>query len=52
MLGLVHLAQSSGAPWWKLLLSDIPHDAGAVVVYLLLGGFVYFVWRGMRKRSE
>lgn len=52
MLGLVAQAQESGAPWWKLLLSDIPHDAGAVVVYVLIAGFVYFIWKGNRKRTE
>jgi hypothetical protein len=50
MLSLVQVAQE-GAPWWKLMLSDIPHDAGAVVVYLLIGAFVYFIWQGNRKRD-
>lgn len=52
MLSLVTLAQESGTPWWKLLLSDIPHDAGAVVVYALIAGFIYFIWKGNRKRTE
>ena len=51
MLSLIHLAQSD-KPWWQLLLSDIPHDAGAVVVYLLIGGFIFFIWKGNRKGSE
>jgi hypothetical protein len=39
-------------PWWKLMLSDIPHDEGALVVYVLLGGMVFLIWRANRKRAE
>lgn len=40
---------------WELTLqeviSDIPHDAGALVAYALLGLFVGFVWMGNRNRG-
>lgn len=50
MLSFISLVQS-GTPWWKLLLSDVPRDAGAIVVYLMIGAFVFFIWKGNRKRS-
>lgn len=31
--------------------ADIPRDAGAVVVYLLLAAFVVMTWAGSRKRT-
>jgi hypothetical protein len=30
------------------VVADIPHDAGAMIVYLLLGAFVGLVWYGSR----
>jgi hypothetical protein len=51
MLLLMNLAQAE-LPWWKLLVRDIPHDAGAAVVYILIGGFIFFIWKGSRKRPE
>ncbi|CAN5638058.1 hypothetical protein BH23GEM7_BH23GEM7_24470 [soil metagenome] len=30
------------------IVTDIPHDAAAVVVYLLLALFVGFIWYGSR----
>ncbi len=32
------------------MLQDIPHDAGAIVVYALLLAFVGFIWYGSRGR--
>ncbi len=32
-------------------LSDIPHDAGAVVAYSIIGIFVAFVWMGSRTKK-
>lgn len=34
------------------VLADIPHDAGAVIVFLLLGAFVGFVWYGSRSGAS
>lgn len=31
------------------LISDIPHDAGAIVVYVMLLGFGWLIWRANRK---
>ncbi len=33
------------------LAADIPHDASAFVVYLLLALFVGFIWYGSRSKS-
>lgn len=32
------------------VLRDIPHDAGAMVVYVLLLAFVGFIWYGSRQK--
>lgn len=33
------------------IVSDIPHDAGAVVAYALLAIFLGFIWAGSRNKS-
>lgn len=33
------------------VLADIPHDTGAIVVYLLLALFVGMTWAGSRNRT-
>jgi hypothetical protein len=33
------------------IVSDIPHDGGAVVVYLLLAVFGAMTWAGSRNRK-
>lgn len=33
------------------ILADIPHDTGAIVVYLLLAVFVGMTWAGSRNRT-
>lgn len=39
--------QQSGLTWGKIL-SDIPHDGPAFVVYGLLAVSAYIIWRGAR----
>lgn len=34
------------------IVTDIPHDAGAVVVYVLLALFVGMTWAGSRRRPR
>lgn len=34
------------------ILADIPRDAGAVLVYVLLAAFLAAIWLGSRKRPE
>ncbi|MCI0434168.1 MAG: hypothetical protein L0271_11115 [Gemmatimonadetes bacterium] len=34
------------------IVRNIPHDAAAIVAYLLVAGFVYLIWRGNRKRRS
>lgn len=34
---------------WEVLV-DIPHDVPALVVYLLLGLFVFGIWYGSRSK--
>lgn len=33
------------------MISDIPHDFGALIVYLLIALFVGFIWYGARSNS-
>ncbi len=33
----------------EAILSNLPHDAGAIVVYILMIAFVGFIWYGSRK---
>lgn len=33
------------------VLSDIPHDTGAIVVYVLMTLFIGLIWSGSRKRK-
>ncbi len=41
---------------WKLtlqeVLTDIPHDPAAFVVYLLLALFIGFIWYGSRAKPK
>ena len=34
------------------IISDIPHDAGAIIVYVVLALFIGFVWYGNRKQVK
>lgn len=31
------------------VLADVPHDAGAIVVYLMMALFVGFIWLGRSR---
>ena len=33
------------------IVTNIPHDAGAVIVYVMLGTFGFLMWKGSRRRS-
>lgn len=33
------------------ILADIPRDAGAILVYVLMAAFAATIWIGSRKRS-
>lgn len=48
VLATALLIQEGGLTLRKVL-ADIPHDLPAVVVYVLLAGFVFMIWRGSRK---
>lgn len=53
MLNLIALLQSSSSgSTFSHMLHDIPHDKSAVVVYVLLFGFVYLIWRGNRPSKK
>lgn len=47
MFAIAALLQESGLTLRKVI-TDIPHDVPAMVVYLLLGAFVFLIWRGSR----
>ncbi|MGH7573636.1 MAG: hypothetical protein ACREM1_00665 [Longimicrobiales bacterium] len=49
MLALVALIQDDGLTV-REVLSNIPHDAAAIFVYLLLALFIGFIWWGSRSR--
>lgn len=51
MFALVGLIQDDGLTF-REVLSDIPHDAAAIFVYLLLALFVGFIWWGSRSRPS
>ena len=34
------------------VLSDIPHDAGAMIIYVLIALFIGFIWYGNRQKSQ
>jgi hypothetical protein len=33
------------------IIADIPHDFAALVVYVVLGLFVFFIWVGSRPKA-
>ncbi len=45
------VALQEGAPLWKQILSDIPHDAPAILIYTLIAGSAFLIWRANRKES-
>jgi len=48
---LMIAVQESGGLTLGRILADIPHDGPAFVVYALIAGFVYLVWRGGRNKT-
>jgi hypothetical protein len=44
------LIQQSGVTVWQVL-TDVPHDTAAFVVYGMLIVSVYFIWRGSRRKT-
>jgi hypothetical protein len=36
---------------FREVLTDIPHDAGAVIAYIMIALFVVFTFLGSRRRS-
>jgi hypothetical protein len=33
------------------IISDIPHDAGAFVAYVIIAMFIAFIWIGSRQKK-
>jgi len=48
MYALALQARGDAVLTWGQLLRDIPHDASAAIVYLVLGCFVWLIWYGSR----
>lgn len=46
---LLSVAAQDGGLTLHEVLYSIPHDVAAFVVYALVAGFVFFIWRGSRK---
>lgn len=47
------MIQAAGEPSLTLegIVRNLPHDAGAFVVYALMIAFVGFIWYGSRRKS-
>jgi hypothetical protein len=50
MLPIFSAVQESDGLTFGELLRDIPHDMPAIVVYVLVGAFIYAIWRANRRR--
>jgi hypothetical protein len=48
MFSLAAVIQNDGLTVGEVI-RNMPHDAAAVFVYLLIGVFVYFIWKGSRS---
>lgn len=51
MFTIAALLQEGGLTLHKIL-TDIPHDLPAMVVYVMLGAFVFLIWRGSRPTRK
>ena len=52
MLSILALLQEEEGLTLSEMLRDIPHDAPALVVYVLIAGFIFMIWRGNRSRRD
>jgi hypothetical protein len=34
------------------VIRDVPHDTGALIVYLMVAAFIAFIWLGSRTSGE
>jgi hypothetical protein len=50
MLATLMVLQDDGLTIAEVI-RDMPHDAGALIVYALVAGFVIMIWRGSRKAA-
>lgn len=51
MYGTVSAVQSDGLTLERII-SGIPHDGPAIVIYVMLVAFVGFIWMGSRRKSS
>ncbi|HEU5210950.1 MAG TPA: hypothetical protein VFU06_16260 [Longimicrobiales bacterium] len=40
---------TDGGLTFEAVIRNLPHDAGAIVVYVLMLAFIGFIWYGSRK---
>jgi hypothetical protein len=52
MFAILALLQEEEGLTIGKLLRDIPHDLPALIVYLLLGGFIGMIWLGNRSKRD
>jgi hypothetical protein len=52
MRPFIALLQDSDALTFGEVIRDIPHDLPAIVVYLMIGAFIYAIWRANRRRPQ
>jgi hypothetical protein len=50
MIAVLALQQDNGLTLLEVI-RDIPHDAPAVVVYVMATIFIVLVWRGSRRQA-
>jgi hypothetical protein len=51
MLFMTAISQDDGLTFGEVL-ANLPHDAAAIVIYVLVALFIGFIWHGSRNRSE
>jgi len=52
MLAILALLQEGEGLTVGELLRDIPHDLPALIVYILIGGFIGLIWLGNRSKGD
>jgi hypothetical protein len=52
MLPFIALLQDSDGLTFAELVRDIPHDLPAIIVYVMIGAFIFVIWRANRRRPQ
>lgn len=52
MFAILALLQEGEGLTIGRILRDIPHDLPALIVYVLIGGFIGMIWLGNRSKRD